>query len=374
MTRQNQFVVIGAYGGHNAGDELLCLCATGLARELGDSTTIPIVVSGNAAIAPNTSKLYDELNLRVIRKKQIFSLIRELFYRNLIFGGGQILNESGISAGLIYLATATVLARCMGAKVFVVGVGGEIPGKSIWASFLLNLITKLSSVISIRDEYSLEALKKALRPRQKEKPSLGTDLAFFSRLPILDSATKHRSSALLCLQGDPLWGGNEIQKIIQQAAEFCNFAGERGLIPYLVMHDPRLTFDGGLGDKLSKELKARDINVASYRFNDLESLFRLYTSASVVASYRLHPLLISSIMEIPAVALSPSGKMASFAKRLGIPIAGEPQQIMESVHSQSLSDALQIATSKQVRSQIARAVKNERYRAEEAKSNIKSKL
>ncbi|MGI6413316.1 MAG: polysaccharide pyruvyl transferase CsaB [Syntrophomonadaceae bacterium] len=152
----------GYYGFDNAGDEALLSAITSNIKKLEPEAEF-VVFSGFPA---KTAKVH---GLRAVNRMNPWSVTRELLGADLLIsGGGSLFQDVTSPRSLPYYISVVALAKLIGKPVifYAQGIG---PINRRLSRFLMRLIANRVDYITLRDEPSLELLKKigVMRPPVK---------------------------------------------------------------------------------------------------------------------------------------------------------------------------------------------------------------
>ena len=153
-------LISGYYGSKNGGDEAMLAAMLEVMREM-DSNLKFTVISLNPEY---TQKRH---NVDAVKWLDIFSIIRKIFWADLLIsGGGSLLQNVTSRSSLYYYLGIIFLAKIFGCKVmlYAQGIGPIRGGLAHWLmKFILNRV----DLITVRDKGSLEELQrlKIFRPK-----------------------------------------------------------------------------------------------------------------------------------------------------------------------------------------------------------------
>lgn len=147
----DKVVISGYYGFKNFGDEAILLVLVAHLKSIGLDIT---VLSSDPEYTKNT---YDVNSVRNFDIKTIIKLIQNCNY--LISGGGSLLQDVTSLKSLVYYAGIITLGILFNKKVIIFAQGiGPINNK--FAQIVVANLLKLCSLVTVRDENSLNLLNK----------------------------------------------------------------------------------------------------------------------------------------------------------------------------------------------------------------------
>ena len=137
--------ICGYYGFGNVGDETLLAAAISRCRQEGERQI--------SALTRCPKKDRYSFGVRCVRRKNIFSLTREIWRsKRLIFGGGTLFQDRTSTRSLLYYLGVAEIARMRGVRVELWGCGLDVSGRL--GRKLLRRMLLYSEHIGLRDRRS----------------------------------------------------------------------------------------------------------------------------------------------------------------------------------------------------------------------------
>lgn len=280
-----ELLLVGYFGFDNLGDELLLISLLDfIRRNLPDIK--PLVLYGK-----DVRNIY---SAEVIPRKQLlFGIVRA---DGICFTGGSILQDVTSIRSLIYYIGIIFLSLLMNKPVIMISQGfGPIDtrlGKRLIK--ILNLVYS----ISVRDRESL----KFLNDFDIKRPKIyqGDDLVLFLERDSfkLEGSLEERD-VIVSIREFPGFREEEFLEA------FARFKEKNNLnMSFFVAHKEE---DIGITERFAKEL-----NCEVLFWDDPLSALDIISSTKFIISMRLHPLVISVLLEVPYVGIIYDPKIASF--------------------------------------------------------------
>lgn len=316
--------LLGYYGFGNLGDELLCQHYRAVLREALPDSERWILTAGEPRPDADPGEIW--VNRWDLRKLFYATHPGDLW----VAGGGTILQNDTSQRSLIYYLALLALAHRRGAKIVLLAQGFG-PFKGRWAPIALRKCLKWASVIETRDNLSYQ-----------EMVTLGS--------------CSVRSGV------DPLWStkfsnypssGNELLMILRaEDADNVRFLFEWSAKYWsktrCVVFQPK--------DK-AVLFQANGCPVKTIK--NQEELLSAFEGVGAVVSSRLHGIVFSALLGVPAVGIRQDPKVIACCERLGFPWF----PLVEAGEWQSLPEALLQKTSKEEKDNLTHAVESLRNEA-----------
>ena len=280
-----RLLLVGYFGFDNLGDELLLVSLLEYLRE-NLSDIEPIVLYGKTL-----SEVY---GAKVVPRRYLVNGIR--MSDGICFSGGSILQDVTSIRSLLYYLGIILLSFIMKKPVIMVsqGIG---PFRTILGRKLLKIINLVYS-ISVRDKDSLSILREF--GICKPKRYLGNDLVLYLDLERFKKpSTEKKGDILISVREFPNFKEEEFLKALVRFKERYNLD-----IAILVTHR--------LEDRNISERFAKRLNCSLISWEDPYSVFSLMSSFKFIISMRLHPLILSSLLNIPFLGIVYDPKVRSF--------------------------------------------------------------
>ncbi|MCX7796837.1 MAG: polysaccharide pyruvyl transferase CsaB [bacterium] len=280
-----RLLLIGYFGFDNLGDELLLISLLDyLRRNLPDIE--PIVFYGKPL-----SEVY---GAKVIPRSSLINAIR--MADGICFAGGSILQDVTSIRSLLYYLGIILLSSTMKKPVIMIsqGIGpiGTVLGRKLLR--ILNLVYS----ISVRDRDSLSILEEfgICKPRYY----LGKDLVLYLDLEkFRKTLTEKKRDVLISVREFPNFKKDDFLKAIVRFKNRYNLD-----VAILVTHK--------LEDRSISERFARELNCSLILWEDPYSVFSTMSSFKFIVSMRLHPLILSALLDIPFLGITYDPKVKSF--------------------------------------------------------------
>lgn len=315
----NRVLLLGYFGAGNLGDDMLLAAWLLRHQELMAQSRcdIDITVANDydpfAALPKDAGITTDSITI-VNKRQLIMGALDD--YAALVAPGGSLLQDATSVRSLLYYLWVIHRFSSLGKPVFLLNQGLG-PVSSFFGHYALRHVITGVNFISLRDEDSLRLLNKYVQARAKTRVMLSSD-----PLVIPLGATGIRPTApeyLLLIPketrdlpypGDPIPEPQAVARFIDHASR------ESGLpVKLLAFHAGqdadycRLVATASGAEPLQLELGAD--GVADY--------YRVFSRAGAVISYRLHGLITSASLHIPAFGVAYDRKIVSFSDAFSLP-------------------------------------------------------
>ena len=313
MTTTN-LALFGAFGGVNVGDEAILYSVVEMMRRDGHGAIVRRVIFSAVPTAA-AKELYDRLQLEIVRKRDVYKLLRTLSSMRLVIGGGQLLNGAPFPKGLLFIFLASAINRLFGFRPVIIGIGADNL-RGFISRCLVAAILRICTSIGCRDDQTYLCLQR-MSPRNRLRRT--ADVVFVSailklRQPETASRKSNTNRIVVAPHRDPRWKQScsaHMSELVTSIARA--FPSKRITV---VAHDVRLRFDGGLLSEL--EDKVND-GVEYCLLDSLEKAIDLYSDTDFVVSSRMHPLIIGMICGARPIALAESTKVKELCRELNLP-------------------------------------------------------
>lgn len=248
------------------------------------------------------------LNFKSTRYKKICSAARDS--EIIVFAGGnQIMELNMLPTGIIQMYRAVKTFKKNGKKVYFCfsGIG---PFKSRLSVKYARKILKLADFVSVRDDYSLNWVKK-LSPEKNAE--IWCD-------PVLMLDSKPQNQGFKNAVGINSYFGHDTRC----RKKMCDSYIE--LIRKLRQNDKDLKvylFSSELTDiadiELIKKSFLDDEKVIAEKISSKEELFEFYNKIDAVVAARMHTAITCAVCHLPMITVSWQGKVSSFMQLMEIP-------------------------------------------------------
>lgn len=315
----SEIVISGYYGFGNAGDEAMLAAMIEVLTELASDIMIT-VISGNPEDTRNRHGVgavyrlnYPEI-ARILTRSQL-----------LISGGGSLLQDVTSERSLYYYLSIMLLAKKLGTPVmlYAQGIG---PVQGAFARSAMRYIGNMVDLITVRDEGSLEELKRlnVMKPpiHVTADPVLAmhqVDKQIGRR--ILRKAGVESNIPLIGISVREWKDWKHYKQVLVEAAD--QLAEEFGAkIVFLPMQWPE---DCAVSRKMAIRTKKNAI-VLDEEYTTSE-LLSLVGNFDMLIGIRLHALIFAAVMHVPMVGISYDPKIERFLESLGECHTGTLQNI-----------------------------------------------
>ena len=338
--REKSVLLLGSYGQSNLGDDLLMWNYLGLLRDRG-FTRIYVNANTQDFIPKPIKKAYPGLHVISTYTTTIFnylSLIRDVDC--IIYGGGTLYKELYASTGrskysvIVRMMGFNLIAKLFGTKLYHLNIGiGSL--KTGLGRFISKLALNAATKTIFRDKESYDYARKTLNI-DKNKIEKSTDGLFVSRIwerpwhkaNLRIDRKKYRNVVGVNILSDiPDWIDRDAYTYVMR--QFVLRLLDEGdyvvFVPFQHAFNPRndLLFtkevfdevlEGRSGYKILTEVP---IDVASSYLRQCD----------VFVGMRFHSLLLSTVNQVPFVAVAYDTKCWRFIKEIDYPFAIELEKI-----------------------------------------------
>lgn len=296
LSPRRELVIAGAYGCGNRGDELMLenLLRDGRAAAPECAVTVLSHRPKETARRFDVDSLY-YLNVLAIRRRMKSA-------RALVFGGGNLLQDATSRRSLVYYLALLRKGKQSGCRTLLHGAGlGPLSPRG-WAKCTAAL-NECADTIVFRERESLAAARK--HGINAPELILGADGAAETSV----SAAPRENVLLVC----PRRGRGAPPFPAEYARAAAEIAAKRGWkLRYIAMNVRQDL-------PLCRALVSETGGEAAAAPEDTAALTRLFASARLTVSMRLHALTLSYLAGTPAFGIDGDGRIAAFAKECGIP-------------------------------------------------------
>ncbi len=312
MTNTKNIAVSGYYGFENFGDEAILKVLTGELKKQGYDITV------FSKSPQNTSEKLGVNSVYTFSIKEVLKTIKKSDL--LISGGGSLLQDTTSLKSLLYYLFVIGLALFCGKEViiFAQGIG---PINSFLGRFLTRMLLKKAKYITVRDEKSLNLLKK-----WGLSPDLVSDPVW--NLEIKEKVNMNRVGIQL-----RSWKALS-QKYITKLAESIarNFADKE-----LYIYSFQDALDLDLCKNFEAQLKLANPNIKTKLINKLtiDETIQSFSNLDYLIGMRYHACLLALKYGIPVLALSYDEKVEKIAKKFALPCSflNESENIEEMIQT-----------------------------------------
>lgn len=288
--RRRPIAIWGAYGGMNIGDEAILVAMVNLLRRHGLN---PEVVITQSRPDPATVARYSRLGLETVPFRDAAALLRATRRCDLLCGGGQLLDDrGGLGFPIGFTGSLVSLNRILGRRPAIFGIGAE-PIQRRASRWMVKVLYGLAPSAMVRDQPSAAALSAA--GYRKERICVGGDVVM--TLDLASEVEIGSKRLLIVPNRDPQRAGS-LEGVFERLAGTARSAGWSVTI---MAHDRRNDFDAGELARLEEVLGHDSIDYVVP--DSLEEGLAAYRSSDVVASARMHPLILALLHNVRPLAI-----------------------------------------------------------------------
>ncbi|KDR94828.1 polysaccharide pyruvyl transferase CsaB [Peptoclostridium litorale DSM 5388] len=308
----HRVLVSGYYGFNNVGDEAILKALIEGLRQTESECDI-VVLSQHPRFTAQKH------NVRSARRMNVFRLLWEIMRCDvLISGGGSLFQDVTSKRSILYYLSIIYIAKLMNKKVMVYsqGIGPVIKHSN--RKFLKKVLGRVD-LINVRDEKS----QKELWDMGVQKDILVTaDSVFGMKKPsgakgalVLDKMGIPKGKKLVGMSVRPWNKGIDIKREFSSLCEAVanEMDCEIVLMPFHFYSD--LAIMESIYESLDSSTKKRVHLLKEYLY--VEDYLSLVSNMDVFVGMRLHGLIFSVLMGVPAVAVSYDPKIDSFMASIG---------------------------------------------------------
>lgn len=312
-------LISGYYGFENSGDDAILMAILDNLRAYKKDIKI-LVLSKKPE---DTKRIYNVDAAQRFSFNEVVNAMKSS--KVFLNGGGNLIQDDTSTRSLMYYLSTIWLAKRFGMKVMLYsnGIG---PVKKSMNRILTSRIINQADVITLREEASLEELKKL----SVDKPQLliTADPAF-----TLAPCTEAEAAAVLQREGikqdAPLiglsarkWKGHEVYAgKIAAAADYLyeKYGIKSVLIPLHYPHDMEIS------NEIASRMKSNPY-IIKHKYNVTETL-GIIKSMDLILGMRLHALIYGASLGVPVVGLPYEPKVIDFLCFINQPSAGHVESL-----------------------------------------------
>ncbi|WP_296828940.1 polysaccharide pyruvyl transferase CsaB [uncultured Megasphaera sp.] len=329
MTR---VVISGYYGFANAGDEAMLAAIVGSLKDIIPDVDIT-VITGNCRMTRENHKV------QAVHRLNFFAIAAAIRRCDiLISGGGSLLQDVTSARSLYYYLWIMKIALFFKKPVmlYAQGIG---PVRGVKAREAVRKVLQKVAVIGVRDRES----KAELTAMGVTRPPIHvTADAVLSMHPVdkhigLDILERNGITGSRRRVGIAVrnWQGHQAYKeAIAKAADELQEREDVDII-FIPMQYPE---DAAAGRDIAGRMKRAAV-VLEDRYTTVEFMSLMGCMDAVVAN-RLHALIFSALMEVPAVAISYDPKIDSFIHLIGDKVCGTTETVTAEAVADRVSEKL----------------------------------
>lgn len=331
---QKSVLLLGSYGQSNLGDDLLMWNYLGLLRDRG-FTEIFVNANTDQYLPKPVKKAYSDLKLLPTYETSIIDYIKIIRRVDcIVYGGGTLYKELYASTGrsrysvIIRMMGFNVVARLFGKKLYHLNIGiGSL--KTVFGRLVSKIALSSATKTIFRDKESFKYAKNILGIHPKKIAQL-TDGLFISRIwerpwhkaNLRIDRTKYKKIVGVNVLSDiPDWVDRDTY--IKTMQQFVLTMLDKGnyvvFVPFQHAFNPRndLAFTHEIFDDILKDRGGYKI-LAEVPI-DLASSYM--QQCDVFIGMRFHSLLLSTVNQVPFVAVAYDTKCWRFIKEIDYPYA-----------------------------------------------------
>lgn len=326
--------ILGYYGFKNSGDDALLHAIIDSLRERKKDIRL-MVLSFNPA---ETKAQY---HVESISRFHIWKL-RKLFKKTkvLLAGGGSLVQDVTSTKSLVYYLYVMGLARRCGAKVMMYANGIGPVKKSRNRQRAKTALNK-ADIITLRDTDSENELKEL--GVTEPKIEVTADPAFaltrsndHEANDILEKFGIQKDTEFVCISVRK-WNGAP-DNIAELFAKMADYVAEKyQLVPvFLPMQYP---YDAAISRSILAKMEKKGYFIDNRL--SIETIFGVIKRAKLVVAVRLHTLIFSSVLEVPAIGIAYDPKVSGFQRYLRQPYFLDPRALQGGDYKALIDDCMQ---------------------------------
>lgn len=305
------FIIWGANGGCNLGDEAILWAVSRLLRRLRPKARQSVIVQQE--LSTKTAELYARWDLVVVRAGS-FSCLNALRSARLIVGGGQLVDDKTLGWPVGWTSLFLLANRMLGQKPLILCIGAERISRRLTVG-LVKYVYSLAAVCGCRDAESAAVLRAAGVPAAKVW--CANDMVFSLERTLLPA--RHASSTNPCQIAVVIARDSDRHPDIIGRLHLLVAALLRsGFQIQLVAHDVRMEYDKG-ALLLFAERYRDEPRVTWDQLETVEQVLELYSHCDAVISSRMHPLILASLVGSLPIAIVCTEKVKALAVNFEIP-------------------------------------------------------
>lgn len=292
----SKIFIIGYYGFHNLGDELLLKETINIFEKFVPKKNIKVL-----SYQINETKIAH--GIEGISRNKFFKILKEIYLSDMIVGGGgSMLQNITSNRSLFYYLAIINIALIMNKKVILLGNGiGPISGK-FQNKIVENTLNRLD-YLHLRDKESYNSIN----GESKKHIDLGSDLAFNTKF---NKIASKRNRVVINLRSCE--NIIKVQEVIKQFIEYLEDKGFETLL---------LSMQRGKDDQVLKVIGN------TYNYDSVDDITNEIASSRVIIGMRLHSLIISAALNIPFIGLSYDPKVRAFCNEMEVPYFDNLEEI-----------------------------------------------
>lgn len=329
----NKIVISGYYGFNNIGDESILEAIIFNIKHSIDDVEITV-------LSKEPELTYEENDVKVVDRKNIFRIIKEIKNCDLLIsGGGGLLQDVTSSKSILYYLVIMVMGRMFKKKVMIYSQGiGPIcsPLNRFFTKHVLNKV----DFITLRDEESKRFLEEINVVNKNIKITADPVIS----LKKVDLESGYQVLKKLGLEncrkplvGFSVRGRDKNQKLIDTIANVCD-----KIIAELDVNVVLIPFHHGEDLEVIDDIKGK-MNKKAISFKeefDTNTMLSIIGNLDLLVGVRLHSLIFGAIMNTPMIAISYDTKINSFMKYLDEDVFSNIEDLEEEKLLQEIKDKI----------------------------------
>lgn len=311
---RRRLLIAGYYGFGNAGDELILMAMLQQLRSLnGESIRV---------LSNDPEKTEDEHHIQAVDRSSLWQICKAIYQSEIfVLGGGGLLQDESGNLSIWYYLRLLWIALFFRKKIFVYAVGVGVV-RYFWNRKLVALTLNHVDVLTVRDHESKRDLvnfgvKKEIHVTAD--PVLSLEL---SRMRAVSPGVSQSSngSLLKCAIIPRVW--SKWKEIVPEVAEVSDslikkFKAKIFIVPFHPEVDLPITI------ALTEKLKDR---IELFHWQTSRELIQFFSETDLIISFRLHGLILGSMLQKTVVGVALDRKIGDFMNYLS------PENVVEYDH------------------------------------------
>ena len=310
---RKRLTIFGAYGGINAGDEMILRALLQrIVRESGADQHARVIVD-RLPKGQSLTKDYVARNVVPVSFRDIARSLSGSWGSDLVIGGGQVIDGlNGIKYPLLQLAQA-LIAKASGGQVSILGAScARLENSGVRAVYAR--LFAACDAISARDEHSAQDIR-AIGGANLCPVKTEADLVFGMRDTITSNTPlADRKLILLAPHHAPSLPLTDVEASALLLEKLTKLGGDHEV--RLILHDDRPDFDTHFVRRLRAIMGDAMPSASNPKTTD--ETIALYQQARMVISVRMHPIIIGACAGAACVPIKGSRKQEDLAGRIGL--------------------------------------------------------
>lgn len=304
--------IVGYLGFHNFGDDLMLM---GLLDELSrkGGGQVRVFVKHKEGLEAFVTRWRNlDVGFVSLNKFTTVLLPYYIFSASItIWCGGTCLYEDPsdpLFRGLKWIGRVAMYSEISGRKLLLINIGVNRIISDRAAEIIRKMIVRRSTQISVRDESSLENLKR-ISPAAKSVV-LGGDLAFLNRIESVQKSSKN-DHIIFCGHLQYADNSDVVSFYAQALSEISKILGRS--IVMVSLHDG-VAGDGLFHNRIKERMECQAV-CTQYCSGDIQTLADLFLNSYCVISMRLHGVVFAELLMKPSIGIAYSDKVRYFVEK-----------------------------------------------------------